>query len=134
MTTPGSSPVSADSVEANCCWPEVSVELADAGSVAPLDTPVVPSSPVPPVVSNDACVPDPIALASSLAKSLEDAELVEDQPLAELALLIPSCESSSDPFCSCCICCSIALIRVRTSEIVLLIEGSNRSSADAAGA
>ena len=30
----------------------------------------------------------------------------------ELALLIPSCESSSDPFCSCCICCSIALIRV----------------------
>src|SRR5262249_29219956 len=44
--TPGSSPVSAASLEANCCWPVVIFPAADAGSeaLAPVTPVVIPTS------------------------------------------------------------------------------------------
>ena len=74
------------------------------------------------------------AAASSLAKSLDELESADEVELPkdelELPPLTPSCESSSEPLCSDCSCCSIPLMRVRTSEIVpMLIEGLPRSSA-----
>src|SRR5579875_4086945 len=118
-TTPGLRPVSAESAAANCCWPEVSSELADAGSELP------PSGLTPPVSGGWTSVPAPRALpaigvnselvslepasavlvplvscaaASSLAKSVADPEPVDELVLSPL---IPSCESSSEPLCSC---------------------------------
>lgn len=183
VTTLGFKPVSAESVDANCCWLGVSAVLAVAGRVAPDEgaTPPVSRLSVEAAgvsveavdavgVSVDAVgLPDASALsatdpkldpaplgtalasaalagsvlvagsgllvgslvwacASAFAKLVDPVSAACVEPVLEaelLPLLMPSSESSSDPLDNDWSCCSIAVIRVRASEMLpILIRGS----------
>ena len=72
LTTPGSSPVSDASREANCCWSEVSIVVALAGRLAP---PVADAPPVPSALSS---AEEKVMEAVPEVVGSDELELVED--------------------------------------------------------